>query len=183
MKKGLRRSQRVLKPLGISIEQRPKIVDERSRIGDWEGDSVESINHKPGVNTLVERKSGYVFITKLKNKTSAATVSAVTLRMSVLPKHVKHTLTVDNGPENSDHESIQKQTDLAVFSAHPYSYWERGTNENTNGLIRDYLPKKTDFDIIPDEMIAEVEYALNTRPRKRLNWSTPLEVLSGAVTG
>lgn len=183
MKKGLRRCQRVLKPLGVSIEQRPQVVNERSRVGDWEGDSVESVNHKPGVNTLVERKSGYVFITKLKNKTSAATVEAVTLRMSILPKKVKHTLTLDNGKENSDHQSIQEQTDLDVFSAHPYSYWERGTNENTNGLLRDYLPKKTDFDTIPDEMIAEVEYALNTRPRKRLNWSTPLEILSGALTG
>src|SRR3989344_3290528 len=179
---GARKCQRTMKPRGRSIDTRPQSVDKRIRIGDWEGDTVESKDHKPGINTLVERKTGYVFITKLKNKSSAATVEAVTLRMSSLPKRIKHTLTVDNGPENSDHESIQKQTDLDVFSAHPYSYWERGTNENTNGLIRDYLPKKTDFDTIQDEMIAEVEYALNTRPRKRLNWSTPLEILSGALT-
>jgi IS30 family transposase len=183
VKKGVRRCQRVLKPFGRSIEERPSVVNERGRIGDWEGDSVESKDHKPGINTLVERKTGYVFITKLKNKTSAVTVEAVTLRMKVLPKKARHTLTVDNGPENSDHQSIRKQTNLEVFSAHPYSYWERGTNENTNGLIRDYFPKKTNFTEIPDEMIAEVEYDLNTRPRKRLNWSTPLEALSGALTG
>jgi IS30 family transposase len=181
MGKNMTRGQRIFKFKGISIEQRPEVVSTRSRIGDWEGDTVESRNHKAGVNTLVERKTGYVFITKLKNKTSTATVEAVTQRMSVLPKKVKHTLTVDNGPENSDWQSMQEKTNLSVFSAHPYSSWERGTNENTNGLIRDYFPKKTDFTIVPDELIQKVEYDLNTRPRKRLNWSTPLEALSGAL--
>ncbi|MDQ5969388.1 MAG: transposase, family, partial [Patescibacteria group bacterium] len=156
---------------------------ERKRLGDWEGDTVESCDHKPGVNTLVERKTGYTFITKLKDKTSGATVTAVTQRMSVLPKKVKHTLTNDNGPENSDWIRVQEQTNLSVFFAHPYCSGERGTNENTNGLIRDYFPKKTDFTQIPDEIIQQVEYDLNTRPRKRLNWFTPLEALSGALQG
>ena len=87
---------------GTSIEERPQIVNERKRIGDWEGDTVESVCHKPGVNTLVERKTGYVFITKLRDKTSGATVEAITKRMSILPKKAKCTLTNDNGPENSD---------------------------------------------------------------------------------
>lgn len=181
--KGQRKPQRVCKPLGISIDLRPPIVDTRSRIGDWEGDTIESCNHKPGVNTLVERKTGYTFITKLRDKTSAATVEVVTQRMSILPQQAKHTLTNDNGSENSDPGSVEENTGLSVFSAHPYSSWERGTNENTNGLIRDYFPKKTDFTQIPDEVIQKVEYDLNTRPRKRLNWATPLEALSGALRG
>lgn len=181
MKKGMRKCQRIFKPKGISIDERPKIVDTRSRIGDWEGDTVESVGHKPGINTLVERKTGYVFITKLKNKTSVATTNVVATRMNVLPRKAKHTLTLDNGPENSDFHGIQERTHLSVFSAHPYCSGERGTNENTNGLIRDYFPKKTDFTMIPDEMIARVEYDLNARPRKRLGWQTPLEAMSGAL--
>jgi IS30 family transposase len=181
--KGARKCQRIFKPLGISIDERPEVVNQRSRVGDWEGDSVESVDHRPGINTLVERKTGYVFITKLRDKTSFATIDAVTNRMSSLPSKVKYTLTLDNGPENRDWQSMQVYTGLKVYSAHPYCSGERGTNENTNGLIRDYYPKKTDFTLIPDEEIQKVEYYLNTRPRKRLNWSTPLEALSGALTG
>ncbi len=183
MGKNTRRCQRIFKPQGISIDERPLIVNTRSRIGDWEGDTVESCDHKPGINTLVERKTGYTFITKLEDKTSTSTISVIKQRMSVLPSKAKHTLTLDNGPENRDWQNIQEQTNLSVFSAHPYHSWERGTNENTNGLIRDYFPKKTDFTQIPDEEIQKVEYYLNTRPRKRLNWSTPLEALSGALQG
>ena len=180
--KGLRRCQRVLKPKGISIEERPAIVDERKRVGDWEGDSVESKDHGPGLNTVVERKVGLLFMTKLKGKTSAATVEAMRRRFSDVPERFKQTVTLDNGPENSDHASIKQKTGLTCFSAHPYSSHERGTNENTNGLIRDYFPKKTDFSMIPDEMIRFVENEINSRPRKRLNWKTPLEAWSVALT-
>jgi len=180
-RKGMRKSQRILRPKGISIDMRPKIVEKRKRVGDWEGDSIESKDHKPGINTLVDRKSGYVFITKLKSKTSKDTVSAVTLRMKTLPEKVRKTLTLDNGPENRDWQSMESATKMAVYFAHPYHSWERGTNENTNGLIRQYFPKKTDFDTITEEEIAFVEHALNTRPRKRLNWKTPLEILSVAL--
>lgn len=181
--KGSRRCQRIFKQKGVSIDERPLVVNERSRIGDWEGDSVESIDHKPGINTLVERKTGYVFITKLKDRTSASTSSAVVSRMNILPNKARRTLTVDNGKENFDWKSIQEKTKLKVFYAHPYSSWERGTNENTNGLIRDYFPKKTDFSQVTDEEIEKVEYDLNMRPRKRLGFKTPLEALSGALRG
>ena len=180
---GSRRCQRIFKPKGISIDERPPVVNLRSRIGDWEGDSVESVDHKPGINTLVERKVGYVFITRLKDKSSAATSSAVVSRMNMLPRKAVQTLTVDNGFENSDWKSVQERTNLKVFYAHPYSSWERGTNENTNGLIRDYFPKKTDFSKVTDEEIEKVEYDLNMRPRKRLGFKTPLEALSGALRG
>jgi IS30 family transposase len=179
---GGRRCERVLRPYGTSIEERPDVVNKRKRIGDWEGDTVESRDHRPGVNTLVERKTGFVFITKLKNKTAQATIHAVTRRMKELPSKFKHTLTVDNGPENRDWEGMEEATDLKTYFAHPYCSGERGTNENTNGLIRDFFPKKTDFSMIPDEEIRFVERELNSRPRKRLKGRTPLEAMSGALT-
>jgi IS30 family transposase len=180
-KKGTRKCQRIFKPSGISIDERPKIVKERKRIGDWESDSVESINHKPGVNTLLERKSGMYFVTKLKNKTSRATVEAIKKRMIALPKRVKRTMTFDNGPENQDWKLFEETTAIKSYFAHPYHSWERGSNENANGLLRDYFPKKTDFSIIPEEKILKVEDSLNSRPRKRLGWKTPLEVFSVAL--
>jgi len=178
--KGARRGQRVLKPLGLSIDRRPKIIELRKRIGDWEGDSVESVDRKPGINTVVDRKNGLVFITKLKAKTAEATIQAMQERFKYIPQEFKFTVTLDNGPENRDWENNEKRTGLKCFYAHAYCSCERGTNENTNGLIRDYFPKKTDFDMITDEEIQFVENELNNRPRKRLGYRTPLEVFSRA---
>lgn len=180
---GARRGQRVLKPHGPSIEVRPAIVDRRTRIGDWESDTVESRDHAPGINTLVERKTGLVFITKLKDKSGAATRSAIEKRLSVVPASAKKTITMDNGPENRDWRPLEATIGAQCFFAHPYSSWERGTNENTNGLIRDYFPKGTDFRTVSDEEIAFVERELNERPRKRHGWLTPLQVWSGALAG
>jgi len=180
---GARRCQRIFSFRGNSIDLRPSVVNDRLRVGDWEGDSVESKDHKPGINTLVERKVGLVFITKLLNKNSLATTRVMTERFQIVPPEFKHTVTLDNGPENSDWEGIESNTGLKCFYAHPYCSGERGTNENTNGLIRDYFPKKTDFDLVTNEEIQWVEYQLNTRPRKRLNWLTPLEAWSVALQG
>ena len=180
---GARRCQRVLKPQGPSIDERPKIVERRCRIGDWESDTVESKDHKPGINTLVERKSGLVFITKLSARTSQATIHAIESRLVALPEKVCITITLDNGPENRDWQPIEEATGAKCFFAHPYHSWERGTNENTNGLIRDYFPKGTDFTTITDEEIAFVERELNERPRKRLGWKTTLQVFGGALQG
>jgi len=180
-KKGTRKCQRIFKPYGVSIDERPKIVEERKRIGDWESDSVESINHKPGVNTLLERKSGIYFITKLKNKTSLATVFAIQQKLKQIPEKLKRTMTFDNGPENRDWKLFEETTSIKSYFAHPYHSWERGSNENTNGLLRDYFPKKTDFSTISEETILKVEYSLNTRPRKRLGFKTPLEIFSVAL--
>lgn len=178
---GSRRCQRIFVFKGRSIDERPLVVNERKRVGDWEGDSVESADHKPGVNTLVERKVGLVFISRLKNKTSEATTEVMEKRFEVVPKKLKKTVTLDNGFENTDWQGIERRTGLKCYHAHPYHSWERGTNENTNGLIRDYFPKKTDFDTVSDEEIQWVEYQLNSRPRKRLNWLTPLEAWSVAL--
>lgn len=176
---GLRKTRKLERISGKSIDIRPHVVETRKRLGDWEGDTVESCDHKPGINTLVDRKSGYVLITKVNDKTSISTVEAMR-RLTSFPCH---TVTLDNGPENTNWRDMEEVTHASVYYAHPYHSWERGTNENTNGLIREYFPKKTDFTLISDEEIAKVEYILNTRPRKRLNWSTPLEVMSVALRG
>jgi len=168
--------------MGISIDERPGIVERRERIGDWESDSVESKDHKPGLNTVVERKVGLLFMTKLKDKTSNATVDALGKRFLNVPKKFKQTMTFDNGPENKNWKEIEQKTGAKCFFAHPYHSWERGTNENTNGLIRDYFPKKTDFSMIPDETIRFVEHEINSRPRKRLKYQSPLEAWSVALT-
>lgn len=182
-KQGLRRSQRVLNPHGRSIEERPGIVSERRRVGDWESDTVESRDHRPGVNTLLERKTGLFLVTKVRDKTGAATTAVILQRMAAIPQSAKHTMTFDNGSENSAWRTLEEQAGIATYFAHPYHSWERGSNENANGLLREYFPKGTDFSTIPDEEIARVEYLLNTRPRKRLGWKTPLEAFSVALRG
>jgi IS30 family transposase len=182
-RKGARRCQRCFKPKGASINERPKEVNQRIRIGDWESDTVESINHRPGINTLAERKSGLVLITKLAAKTGEATADAIISRLNKLPRTARQTITSDNGPENSNWQTIEKQINVKTFFANPYHFWERGTNENANGLIRDYFPKKTDFTVVSEEEIRYVENELNNRPRKRLNWKTPLKVFSVALEG
>ncbi len=179
--KGARKYQRVLKPQGPSIDTRPGIIERRTRLGDWESDSVESRDHKPGINTLVDRKTGLVFITKLKSKTGASTQLAIISRLATLPAKLRRTITFDNGPENRDWQPIEKAIGVHCYFAHPYHSWERGTNENTNGLIRDYFPKGTDFSTISDEEIAFVESELNDRPRRRHGFKSPLEVWGGAL--
>lgn len=175
---GTRRCQRVLKAPGISIDLRPKIVDDRVRVGDWESDSVISKDNKAGINTFVERKTGFVFITKLTDKTSMATLSAIESRMKYLPRELKQTATFDNGSENQRWEELEQLTGFKCFFAHAYHFWERGLNENTNGLIRDFFPKKTDFTKVSPEELQAVEDNLNNRPRKRLSWLTPLEAFT-----
>ncbi len=177
---GGRKGRRVLRPRGPSIETRPLVVAHRSRIGDWEGDSIESRNHGPGLNSLVDRKSGLLLLSKLSARTATATTDVVARRLRGL---TTHTLTLDNGKENQYWQELQSKTGARVYFAHPYCSGERGTNENTNGLVRRFFPKGTDFAQVSDEAVAAVEYALNTRPRKRLGYRTPLEVWGGAFQG
>lgn len=179
-KQGARKGQRIFVPRGPSIDTRPSVVDRRTRVGDWEGDTVESRNHAPGVNTLLERKSGLFLVTKVKDKTSLSTKDAVVARLTNLPVY---TLTTDNGSENQAWRTIEDELDIDCFFAHPYRSCERGANENANGLLREYFPKKTDFKDVSDEEIARVEYALNTRPRKRHGFLSPLEILGVALEG
>lgn len=181
VKKGMRSSHKFGKIQGKSIDLRPQVVQLRKRFGDWEGDSMVSHNSKAKLNTLVERKSGFVFITKLTDGSAHETAKTVCERMSHLPPRLRRTLTLDNGHENANNVSIEKNLGIDCYLAHAYHSWERGTNENTNGLIRWYLPKKSDFANVTKEEISAVEYALNTRPRKRLGWKTPQEVFNKSV--
>jgi IS30 family transposase len=180
-KKGMRKSEKVPKFNGVSIEKRPKEVEKRKTIGHWEGDSIVSRKSKVGLNTLVERKTGLVIISKIQNGTAQETSRAVIKRFESIPSPYRKTLTVDNGGENADWETIEQSLHMKTYFAHAYCSGERGTNENTNGLIRWYFPKGTDFATISDDDIIRVENALNSRPRKRLGWKTPLEAFSEGV--
>lgn len=177
-KKGMRKGERIFRPKGPSIDDRPLIVDLRTRVGDWESDSIASKNNEAGLNSLSERTSGLLLLTKLRDKTARTTREAITRRLDGLPQF---TLTADNGPENQEWQELEAETELDVYFAHPYCSGERGHNENDNGLVRWYEPKKTDFTLVSEEEIAAVEYALNTRPRKRLGYRTPLEVFNQSV--
>lgn len=165
----------------IMIDERPFVVDLRVEPGHWEGDSIVSKKSPVGLNTLVERVSGLVKVTKVLDSTSAATVQAITSRLHRIRKLLRKTLTVDNGHENAGHKDITRALGMNVYFAHPYHSWERGTNENTNGLIRHYFPKGTDFAMVTDKEIRAVEKRLNSRPRKRLGWKTPQKVFNHCV--
>lgn len=173
-------NQRTPRIMGrISIEERPAAVNSRRFYGHWEGDSVDSIKSSPVcLNTLNERKSKLVRITKLPKHNSEYATKAMIDRLSEYPPKLRQTLTLDNGSENAKHAEITKATNAKVFFTHPYSAHERGTNENTNGLIRYYFPKNTDFARVPEEDIKRVENLLNNRPRKALNYRTPLEAFN-----
>lgn len=181
IRKGARNCWKVAKPQGPSIDTRPKIVERRSRIGDWESDSIASRWNAAGLNSLVERKSGLLFLARLRDRTGDATADTIAARLAPLPASTRQTITFDNGSENGRWRQLEEQLDVRCFFAHPYHSWERGTNENTNGLVRWYFPKRTDFATVPEEAIRAVEDALNNRPRKRLGWKTPLEVFNESV--
>lgn len=160
----------------VSIEQRPEIVNNRLRIGDWEVDSVIGKLHQSALVTLVERYSRYTVIIKVDSKEAELVAYAIIERAKEL-NFPLHTITGDNGTEFSAHQEISKQLDIDFYFTHPYSSWEKGTNENTNGLIRQYFPKGTDFNKITLDTIQLVENELNNRPRKCLNYKRPADIL------
>lgn len=156
----------------ISIEQRPVIVEEKSRIGDWEIDTVIGQNHKGALVTIVDRKSKFTLIKKVETK-HAERVTAATIALLKPYSDKLFTITADNGKEFAGHETVAKELGAQVYFAHPYCSYERGLNENTNGLIRQYFPKGSSFEEITDEQVETVMYRLNHRPRKGLNYQTP----------
>src|SRR5512146_710090 len=180
--KGIGRKVRKTKiPNRIPIDARPKSVEKRRHYGHWEGDSLISRKSKVALNTLVERMSRIVLITKLPRKGAAETNKAIISRLKKLPAKGRQTLTLDNGTENAKHEQLSAKLGIKCYFAHPYASWERGTNENINGLIRWYLPKGTDFSKIDKEQITQIEFLLNSRPRKCLGYKTPLEAAASSV--
>jgi IS30 family transposase len=175
---GSARSTRGAIPNRVDIDQRPAIVDSRKRTGDWEGDTIIG-SHDGGavIASMVERKSRFTVLAKSKNKTTIAVTESINRHMLPIADLV-HTITLDNGKEFSLHEIMSTMLDANIYFAKPYHSWERGLNENTNGLVRQYFPKKIPFDSITNYELQRVVRKLNNRPRKCLGYKTPFEVFS-----
>lgn len=162
-------------PDRVSIHLRPETVEAREEFGHWEGDTVEGKAHKNGVHTEVERKSRFLAAQKVERINSTQALKAQKKIFSPLPAHARKTVTLDNGRENHLHTGL-KELGMCTFFCDPYSSWQRGTNEYHNGLIRRYLPKKTDLSDLNQEELDDIVYEINTRPRKCLGFYTPREV-------
>lgn len=161
------------------IDSRPSVVTQRSRIGDWEGDTIIGKERTARIVTHVERKTGYL-LADLLHTVSAEIVSDVSTKaFKSIPQDKKYTITYDRGTEFSDYEITEKKTLLEIYFANAYHSWERGTNENTNGLLRRYFPKKTLFSSIRKEKLKNVVLSINQRPRKRLGYQSPYELFWG----
>lgn len=160
------------------IDTRPKVIDERKRIGDWEGDTVVCKGRRGGILTHVERKAGYLLGDKINNWTASHVREKTTRRLQTLPRKKRKTCTYDNGIEFSEHELTERDLGMKIYFAYPYHSWERGTNENTNGLLRQFFPKKMSLISVTQEEIDQAVSLLNNRPRKRLRYSTPSEVFN-----
>ena len=167
-----------------SIEERPALVNRRQRLGDWEVDTLIGKRHKQAMVTLTERKSRFTLLGKVIHRTAQEVENQIHKLLQPVSNQV-YTLTSDHGKEFANHQHLAETLNLKFYFAHPYAAWERGTNENTNGLIRQYFPKKHDFQTISKNQIQQVMHKLNLRPRKTLRFKTPFEVfyhLSVALT-
>ncbi|CAK0767653.1 transposase [Gammaproteobacteria bacterium] len=167
-------------PNQTSIEQRPEIVDTRERLGDWEADLVIGAAHQGALLTVNERRSRLTLIAPLASKEANVVADAMISLLKPFAAHV-HTITTDNGKEFTQHERIAKALNAEFYFAHPYSSWERGANENMNGLIRQFFPKKMSLKFISDQSIKKVKELLNHRPRKCLGFKTPFNVFNNEL--
>ena len=157
------------------LSERPLHIEARRQVGHWECDTVIGASHKGAVVTMVERKSGYAVMAKVEKKTSELVSSAIVDKLQPMAARVK-TLTFDNGKEFAGHAHIDQQLQSTAYFARPFASWERGSNENLNGLLRQYVPKKRAMSTVSDEEIRMIQNRLNNRPRKRLGFKTPAEV-------
>ena len=157
------------------ISERPAHIETRSQIGHWEGDTVIGAAYKQAVVTLVERKSGYALIAKVSNKTSDLVSQAIITKLNAVTPLVK-TLTFDNGKEFAEHSRIDAALNSTTYFADPFASWQRGSNENFNGLLRQYIPKKRPLSTVTNKELRMIQDRLNNRPRKRLGFKTPSEV-------
>ena len=157
----------------IFIDNRPKEIETRKTIGHWEGDAI-IYKYKQAIQSIVERKLRYTILTKLMRKTAMETTNAF---VSGLKEYYVKSLTVDNGSENRNHEEIKSKLGISVFFCHPYHSWEKETNENTNGLVRRYLPRGSSLENITQDDLDDIAWELNNRPRKTLQYATPQEML------
>ena len=161
----------------VSIEERPEYVNNRERLGDWEADLIIGKDNKGVIVTLVERVTGLLLMDYVESKNADKVSDAIISLLASFACYV-HTITFDNGKEFARHEKIAKALNAKMYFAHPYSSWERGTNENTNGLVRQYFPKKSNFEKISERGIAKVISSLNLRPRKRLGFASPAQAFA-----
>jgi len=161
----------------VSIDNRPEHIQLREEVGHWEGDLVIGKNHKSAIGTIVERKTRFTLIVKLSSKKAEEVAHEFSEILNQLNSKFKKTMTYDNGIEMARHEKITENTGMKIYFAHPYSSWERGTNENTNGLIRRYLPKGTNFNEISENKLKIIQHKLNNRPRKIIGYKTPNEMM------
>ena len=158
------------------IDERPQVIERRSRLGDWEGDTMLGRDKRVRIVTVVDRRSGYLLAYLLPKHNAELLTKLAVQKLKRLPKEKRQTLTLDNGTEFSDWERLEKQTGMTIYFAYPYHSWERGTNENTNGLLRQYFPKSMDFNLITPLELADVVKRLNDRPRKRLKFKSPRQL-------
>lgn len=175
-RKGIKQGRGRIKD-AVSIDARPKHIELRADVGNWEGDLVIGVKQSSAIGTLVERKTRYLQIVKLTDRKTVTVTKAFEKSLNKMDLIFRKTMTYDNGLEMANHKIFTKQTGMAVYFAHPYSSWERGTNENTNGLIRRYFPKKTDFNKITEIELKNIQEKLNNRPRKVLGYYTPNEMI------
>lgn len=181
-KKGFRKAQKVERDASLpSIESRPKKVEKRKEVGHWEDDTMVSHESVARLKTITERVSGIHLIAHTNDGTAQECDRALIERLIQLPGTVRKTLTRDRGTENVRWREVGKELSLNVYFAHPYASYERGTNENSNGLVRRYIPKKSDFNQYTKDELHTIEYAINNRPRKRHGGLTPLEVFYKAT--
>jgi transposase, IS30 family len=179
----LRRSGRLPEKRGkltdvVRIDGRPNVINGRRRYGDWEGDTIVGKSRRNALVTLVERKSGYARIGRVDSMKSDRTMRVAKRRMKDLPSALRRSMTFDNGKEFAEHRKLTRGLGLEVYFADPYASWQRGANENMNGLLRQFFPKRTDFTRISHREVARVEQLINERPRKRLGYRTPAEILA-----
>ncbi len=162
-------------PNRVGIEQRPQIVAAKKRIGDWEADTIIGKYHRGAVISAVERKSQFTLLGQVRHKTAAAVQQQIVQRLHPQRRRI-HTITTDNGREFADHKTIADKLQAKFYFAQPYQAWQRGLNEQVNGLIRQYLPKQTDLRYVTDDQLRFIMDRLNHRPRKTLGFKTPYEV-------
>lgn len=159
----------------VSIDNRPAHIELRQEAGHLEGDLMIGVGQKSAIGTIVDRKTRFLIIVKINNRKSKTVTREFAMHLNKQPKYLRKTMTYDNGIEMANHKWLSENTGMDIYFAHPYSSWERGTNENTNGLIRRFLPKGTDFNKISLERLKQIENNLNNRPRKVLGFKTPNE--------
>jgi IS30 family transposase len=175
-KRGNSKDRRGIIPHRRDIDERPPIVDEKQRFGDWEIDTVIGKNHQGALVTINDRTTGLVKIRKVERKDAARVANAAIEALMPYMKQL-HTITAENGKEFALHQTISEKLNIDFYFAKPYHAWERGANENINGLIRQYFPKKTDFASVTDEHVQTVENILNNRPRKRFDFLSPNQIV------